>query len=171
MFAARLIGMEGMLKGMQLSWLDLTLLTGEKIGGWVAVHFIAFSRLLKWVYFLANFVSPDEIYQEPDSSPSAQWLVRELARWLKCCGLDTTGKKLELLDRVLGLYDKEEFQVHRVSGVVGLWSKPKKYYGQLTGNDSMGNEERYCFSRTLYEIGKMYTGIPYMLCLVGGRRG
>jgi hypothetical protein len=111
MFAGRLIGVDGMLKVMQLSWLDLTLLTGEKFGGWVAVHFIAFSRLLKWVYSAADFVSPDEIYEEPDSRPSSQWLVRELAGWLKCRGLDSTGKKQELLDRVLGLYDKEEFRV------------------------------------------------------------
>jgi hypothetical protein len=78
-FAATWIGGQCPLKKMQLSWLDLTLLTGEQFGGWVAVHFIAFLRLMKWVFSAANFVSPDDIYKEPDLPPSNRWLVKELA--------------------------------------------------------------------------------------------
>jgi hypothetical protein len=112
-FAAKLIGGQGPLKKMQLSWLDLTLLTREKFGGWVAVHFIAFSRLMKWVFSAANFVSPDDIYEEPESPPSNRWLVKELAGWLgwlKCRGLETTGLKSDLLERILKYYDQEDYR-------------------------------------------------------------
>jgi hypothetical protein len=100
-FAAKLIGGVGPLKTMQLLWLDLTQLTGEKFGGWVAVHFVAFSRLLKWVFSIADIVIPDDEYEEPKYPPSDQWLVLELRGWLKCRGLDISGLKCDLLERVL----------------------------------------------------------------------
>jgi hypothetical protein len=109
-FAAKLIGGEGPLKTMQLLWLDLSQLTGEKFGGWVAVHFVAFSRLLKWVFSKAGIVIPDDKYKEPNYPPSGRWLVVELRGWLKCRGLDTSGLKCDLLERVLKYYDREGYQ-------------------------------------------------------------
>jgi hypothetical protein len=109
-FAAKLIGGEGPLRKMQLSWLDPTQLTGEKFGGWVAAHFVALSRLLKWVFSIADIVIPDDEYEEPTYPPSDRWLVMELRGWLKCRGLEMSGLKCDLLERVLKYYDREGYR-------------------------------------------------------------
>jgi hypothetical protein len=103
-FAAKLIGGEGPLKKVQLCWLNLSLLTGKKLSGWVALHFIAFLRLLKWVFSIADSVSPDNAYEEPNSPPRNRWLVKELTGWLKYRGLETTALKCDWLERVPKYY-------------------------------------------------------------------
>jgi hypothetical protein len=98
-----------------LSWLCLAEYRGEKFGGWVSENYLAFSRMCLWFY-----QNLPEVCQEgenaaaatddtpPMDRPPEKWTAKQLKKWLKDRRMDVSGKKEELLRRMLEALNSDE---------------------------------------------------------------
>ena len=95
---------EGYLSGfleMTIDWLAILPYKGGKLGGWVSENYLGFSRIMPWFY--QNIDKATKVRHEdepPPNLPQKKWTNKQNKYWLHQRGLDTSGKKHELADRV-----------------------------------------------------------------------
>lgn len=95
-------------KKLNLNWCKALLFKGEKLGGWVSENYLAFGRLCKWFYLILDGLGQDGTVFVPPNRPQDKWTADHNRGWLKIRGLDTSGRALELRQRVAGYMAESE---------------------------------------------------------------
>jgi hypothetical protein len=89
------------LDNLKLSWLTFVPKTFSTLGwgGWVSKNYGSLLRVALWVYGPLLTIPDEPPYVDPENHPK-EWLVTTLREWLRVRGLETSGKKKDLFDRV-----------------------------------------------------------------------
>ena len=63
--------------------------------GWVSDNYLAFARVVKWLYHPLIVLQPDEPFVEP-TTPVKQWKMNACKEWLNIHGMCNNGKVNEV---------------------------------------------------------------------------
>lgn len=89
---------------MTSDWLKLRQYKGGKFPGLISENFLAYARIAGWMYQNVDKAMPDRnIHKDappPEKTNHKLWSVAELKYWLRVRGLDTSGNKGELRERI-----------------------------------------------------------------------
>jgi hypothetical protein len=92
---------------LKLQWLTFNVKTFGGWGGWVSEKFQSLSRIALWLYSPLAVVDRVDDFVEPEKDVSL-WLATDYKKYLKARGLDYSGKKAELKQRVIAIYNLPE---------------------------------------------------------------
>ena len=88
------------LDDLKLSWLLFVPQSfSDEWGGWVSKHYASLTRVALWVYGPLMTIDDTPAYIDPIGDVTT-WKVDALKLWLKVRGLNCTGLKAVLLERV-----------------------------------------------------------------------
>lgn len=107
-FTAAAQGLLDFIKSFDLEWCKAMPYDSEKMGSWVAENFVALAKLMPWFYSVLSKVKEekkndkDEIVEQFEYNPqdSKCWNAGNCRIWLKNRGLDNSGNKDEVKERV-----------------------------------------------------------------------
>ena len=112
-----------MIRQLGLSWMKMEPYKGKKLGGWVSENYLAFCRVLPWIYLNLPNLDLDPPYVEPEREKT-KWNKKETTAWLKSRNLDTEGNAQALKERVLANADLPEADPYgNDAGEVLQWIK------------------------------------------------
>ena len=79
------------IESFHLSWCKMEPYVGEKLGGWVSENYLAFTRLLPWMYGFMEDINWDEPISIPIDKPVSRWNATECKTFLKIRGVTEDG--------------------------------------------------------------------------------
>ena len=89
-------------KNVSIDWLKV--LPYKVFGGWVSENHLGFARIMLWFFQNIKDTVPTRVDNKPpEGLPPTKWLKKHFEYWLRIRGLDRSGKKDELKERVLNL--------------------------------------------------------------------
>ena len=98
------------IKRMNLSWCKILLYKNGSFGGWVAENYLAFVKLMPWLYSIIDYFSEGE-YKDP-VKPFKEWKKDDLQMWLKMRGIQyidgNDSMKVRLQEQVATLLEQED---------------------------------------------------------------
>jgi hypothetical protein len=92
-------GMLDPLQSMNLSWCNVLNFYDGNFSGWVSENHLALARLSKWFYSGIRLLKKEKDFVEPPVRVQL-WYKADCEKWLKLRGLDSEGKKDELVKRI-----------------------------------------------------------------------
>ena len=90
---------------MSTDWMKCRQYKGGKFSGFVSENYLAYARIASWMYQNVDKAMPDrDVHKNappPEKTNHKLWTVAELKYWLTVRGLDNTGIKTDLFQRVV----------------------------------------------------------------------
>ena len=80
---------------MKLDWLKLL----PDFGGWVSENWLAYGRILRWVYSSLDDIAPNYVFVRPNK-PIHMWLSVECDNYLRYYGFERNGNVCERRERI-----------------------------------------------------------------------
>ena len=95
------------LASFNISWINVMQHTGDKLGGWVSENYMDFARIMPW--FCQNIAEAVKFMDNvpPKGMEPNKHLKKHNECWLRMCGINDTGRAIELKERVAEFMAKE----------------------------------------------------------------
>ena len=92
---------------LRLDWCKLMSYKEGSFGGWIAENWIAYLRIVKWVYGSLDILIDDKEYRPPNKAIT-RWTKAENMEWLKARGLAHVGNANALKQQVKNYMNQPE---------------------------------------------------------------
>ena len=103
------------LLGSTSDWMKVREYKGGKFAGFISENWLAYARILPWLYQTFDEIMPNKDVHEhrpkPDQQDPGKWNYKQRKYWLGSRGLCTSGKTDKLLIRIQSYFSKPQGEI------------------------------------------------------------
>lgn len=92
---------------LKLAWVKVLPFSEGTFGGWISENMLGLARITPWLYSRIDCVANDPEFVEPPH-PIEKWVKTDMSKWLIARGVDSTGLKIDLYNRIKELMNRPE---------------------------------------------------------------